>query len=257
MKKRIWVGFAVVAVVILVSQWLVPWLPVGDASKRQLLGKRVKFDSTDEVTLVGSLYKPRIGVGGKAGVVVMLSPYAETRQVYADLAVMLKQAGVGVLTVDVRGSGETGTGASFGPESVRQLPDDAESALRYVRSLRWVDSRRLALLGTGVTANTAVLTAGRDRGLVGLVLISGVFSDEAKELVKQRDFPPLLIFASFQDEAPTYAGKEMRDLSSQPATRLEVYINAGIGSQILFSYDSPEMKKLIVDWLKKRFSEVS
>jgi predicted acyl esterase len=256
-KKKVLVGLAVIVVVLFFSHWITPWLPIGFESKRQLTGDRVTFKSEDGVTLVASVYKPKVGVAGKVPMVVMLSPYAESRHVYADLAVMLKKEGIGVLTVDVRGSGETGADESFGPEAIRQLPADARASLDYARALRWVDANRLALLGTGVTANTVVLTAVEENSLAGLVLISGVFSEEAKELVRRPDFPPLLLFSSYQDEAPTYALQELKELSQHPATRFEVYFNAGIGSQVLFSYDSPEMKKLIVRWLRQRFAEGS
>jgi len=77
------------------------------------------------------------------------------------------------------------------------------------------------------------------------------------DLVRNSPDLPILVVVSFQDALAGSQAKEIYDSSTNEKSHIEVYMNAGEGSQIWFSHVTFEMAKFITDWLWKQFSEVT
>jgi uncharacterized protein len=102
---------------------------------------------------------------------------------FLDLAQAVRRAGWNAVAFDYRGSW-----GSPGVFRFSQNLEDAEAVLVYLRdptnaARLGVDPRRIVLMGHSMGGWVAVQTASRDRGLMGLVLIS------AADVGKQADWP--------------------------------------------------------------------
>lgn len=87
-----------------------------------------------------------------------------------DLAQALRRVGWNVLTFTYRGA--WGSGGNF---SLRGALDDSQAALDFARSAQGaklgIDPRRIVIGGHSMGAGIAVLTAARNQGIAGLVLL--------------------------------------------------------------------------------------
>ena len=214
--------------------------------------KLISIKAEDGKHLAAHLYLPVTKNNSKLPGVVLLGPFLETRLTYDRVDSALAHSGMLVLSVDVRGSGESeGSGGDFDPSFVRDLPRDAKAALDYLASLPQVDSKRLAVLGTGITARAAVLGAGTDKNVRAVVLVSAALDSVGLAVIRQTPFRAVLTICSFQDAYAGAQAKLISEASQHRNSEIKVFMNAGEGSEIWWSHARPEMALYIIDWLSK------
>lgn len=89
---------------------------------------------------------------------------------FRQIADTLSRLGIAVLRLDDRGTGASGGHA--GGSTTADFADDIEDALRWLRSVKDIDSTRLALLGHSEGGVVAPLVAARGVALKGMVLLA-------------------------------------------------------------------------------------
>jgi dipeptidyl aminopeptidase/acylaminoacyl peptidase len=128
----------------------------------------VRFPTFDGGLVPAWLYRPR-DVAGPTPVVVSVhgGPEAQELPVYRGLYQYLLSRGVGVLAPNIRGS--TGYGLAYQRLIYRDWGGgelrDVEAAARHLRSLRWVDGRRLAIMGVSFGGFVVLSALARLPGL--------------------------------------------------------------------------------------------
>lgn len=178
--------------------------------------------------------------------VILLHMLGSDRTVWDDtgLAQTLVENGYVVLSVDMRGHGETGNNIDWA-----LVPEDLRRVWKHFTSLETVDPQRTAVLGASIGANLALTTAADQPMIRSAILLSpgldyrGVSTEGPMEVYGSR---PILIVASEED---TYAADSSRSLAdlAQGESQLEMYAGAGHGTQMFNA--QPGLTVLILNWL--------
>ena len=208
--------------------------------------RRLSVTAADGVRLAGLFYPPdAIPAPG----ILLLHMAERQKEDWVFLASRLQEAGYGVLAVDLRGHGE-----SQGEMDWAAMPDDALRSWAALLAQPEVDSARCAVVGAGLGANLALVTAAADPSVTAMVMLSpgledhGVGTEDAISAYGDR---PALIVASQDDLSAAESALTLHELAQTPPV-LVLYPSAGHGTEMLAR--QPDLIPLIVSWLTAQFS---
>lgn len=206
--------------------------------------ENITIAGAEDLPLQATLYTPggaRPGPG-----VILIHMLGSDRQVWDDngLANTLVENGYAVLSVDMRGHGETGSSIDW-----PLAPEDLQRAWDHFTSLETVDPQRTAVIGASIGANLALVTGADQPAIRTVILLSpgldyrGVATEGPLEKYGPR---PILIVASEED---VYAADSSRTLATlaQGESQLEMYDGAGHGTRMF--NPQPELSGVILTWL--------
>jgi len=159
--------------------------------------ENITIAGAGELSLKATMYTPS-GSGPLPGV-ILLHMLGSDRQVWDDngLANTLVENGYAVLSVDMRGHGETGSSIDW-----PLAPEDLQRAWDHFTSLETVDPQRTAVIGASIGANLALVTGADQPAIRTVILLSpgldyrGVATEGPLEKYGPR---PILIVASEED----------------------------------------------------------
>ena len=231
---------AVIVAAILAAALLVP---LGAA------GRSVTFRTDDGATLAGTWYEPSSRIGPAVILVHMLH---RSRRDWEELASRLAAEGIGTLTFDLRGHGES-SGPAPGDGQLAVFQQDVAAARRFVASRPDVQPRRIGVGGASLGAALAVLDAAQTPGISSLALLSA--STEYRGLridAAMKKYAGRVLFV-YSDDDP-YAQRSARDLSKVQgptgSTRETLALHhAGHGTSMLTA--DPNLLAALVDWFKR------
>ena len=167
---------------------LVRWL----TSQVKNIGRvrAVSFKTEDGWTIYGNFRFPDdLGQRseGVPGVVIAPGARSDRFGLYAFEVEMAKR-GVAVLSIEMRGRGQSRGGEAVESEEVRALWRDTlqasihldtKGAVEFLASQQGIDSQRLGVMGVSIGTKSAILGTAGDSRVKTLVLISAYGSDEA------------------------------------------------------------------------------
>lgn len=227
------------------------WLAVLASSRAtaQTGGTPVQLLTEDGVPLAASYYEPS---RPSAPAVALFHMLTRSRHDWDDLAARLHAEGFAVLTVDLRGHGESGVDPSGSQADLLPMRLDAKAARLFLKAQTRVDSGRLAIVGASIGANLAVIDASTDPAVRTVVLLSAgldyrnLRTDGALRAFGNR---PALLVASSDD---AYALRSAGRLASAGGGARQVHVvdNAGHGTVMLGRI--PDLLPLVVDWLRTK-----
>ena len=176
------------------------------------------------------------------------------RQSWEGLASDLVDAGIQVLTFDLRGFGESGARP---PEREayqamrRQWPSDVDAAYAYLLGQEGVNGSRVAVAGASCGVGLAADLATRNPEIQALVALSGPMSDAAKSYLMAT--PGLAIFGAAAEDDDLVASapaavKAAVEASNNPHSMLKMH--AGTEHGIPMFDKNPDLEPAIVSWLK-------
>ncbi|MCE9602249.1 MAG: alpha/beta fold hydrolase [Gemmatimonadetes bacterium] len=90
---------------------------------------------------------------------------------FRQIADTLARRGIAVLRLDDRGVGESG--GVFGTATTQDFADDAEDAMRWLKTLHDIDSTRVAIVGHSEGGIIAPMVAARGTRLAAMALMAG------------------------------------------------------------------------------------
>jgi alpha-beta hydrolase superfamily lysophospholipase len=205
--------------------------------------QRVTFRTDDGITLAGTWYEPS---SQPAPAVILVHMLQKSRRDWDQFASRLAGEGIGALTFDLRGHGES----SGGPQDYAAMVQDVRTARRFLGSRSDVTPTRIGLAGASIGATLAVLAAADDPGIVSVALLSpttdyrGLRIDGA---LKKYGARPLLLIASDDDG---YAWRSVRDLQKASGARETILLSrAGNGTNMLAS--DPDLMGRLVEWFRR------
>jgi formylglycine-generating enzyme required for sulfatase activity/dienelactone hydrolase len=230
----------------------------------------VDLRASDGIRLRASYF-----AAGKPGPgVLLLHQINRQRKVWDDLARQLAAAGINVLTLDMRGFGESGGIPYDQPAAAEQRkkwPDDLDTAFHYLVSQPGVERDVIGLGGAGgLGVGNAVKVARRHSAEVkSLVLLSGETLQDGLQFLRQSAGLPELFVVDDNDEyPPTVEAMELlyvtasnpgRKLVHYPAAKeapwrwYEIFdvgkvpATGGHGTDMFKVH--PELRGIIVEWL--------
>ncbi len=218
--------------------------PSGGAQPQDSGTQRVTFATTDGVTLVGTYYAP---AGTAAPGLVLIHMVDGRRTDWNSLAAILQGQGYAVLSLDLRGHGE-----SSGTQEWGKMADDVTVAYRFLSGQPEVDPAHLALVGASIGANLALNFAASEPAVKSLVLLSpgldyrGVKTEAAMKAYGAR---PVLFIASKTDTYAAQSVDALAKLAQGKKQQVQTYENAGHGTQMLGQADG--LEDLVLNWLQE------
>ncbi|MGA8764750.1 MAG: alpha/beta fold hydrolase, partial [Candidatus Sulfotelmatobacter sp.] len=186
--------------------------------------------------------------------VLLLHQCNRQRKVWDALARQLAAAGVNVLTMDLRGFGESG-GDRFDPalpEKAAQLQQhwasDIDIAFQYLQSQPGVQREVIGVGGASCGVQNSVQTARRHPEVKSLVLLSGNTDMKGRQFLRDAAKLPVFFAVADDDEFPPsiLSIEWLYALSADPEKKFVHYATGGHGADMFPVH--PELPALIVDW---------
>ena len=220
----------------------------------------------------GTVLKATFFAAGAPGPGVLLFHQSNrARKSWDDVAARLAEAGIHVLTIDMRGHGETGGAPDADVTRAKQLRlGDLDAAFAFLTSQPGIDRGVIGLGGAGAEGvDNSVRTAMRHPvAIKSLALLSGeTFADGLRFLRDATRLPALYVMADDDEYPPTVEAMELTYVThGSPSKRLVHYAAAqeapwlwyeptdvgrvpahgGHGTDLFAGH--PELPGLVVQW---------
>src|SRR5579863_641659 len=209
----------------------------------------VDLTANDGTNLKGSYFS-----AAKAGPgVLLLHQCNRQRKVWDGVARQLASAGINVLTLDLRGFGESGgsSPSELTPQQAatqaRNWPSDIDVAFQYLKSQAGVSPDFIGVGGASCSVNNSVQTAIRHPEIKSLVLLSGGTDLKGREYLRKTSAPVFFAVADDDEFPPTLELIEwLYVLTRNPGKKLVHYKTGGHGADMFPVH--PELPETIVDW---------
>ncbi|NOY79122.1 MAG: alpha/beta hydrolase [Calditrichaeota bacterium] len=210
----------------------------------------VKIQSSDNWELKGDFYRPIPRVKQAPGL-LLLPAFGGNRTAYKETAPFFQKKGYAVLTVDLRGMGESRQKNSKGRiPNLKGINDDVQAAINFLASRKETNAARLGVLAASTICNAAVHAVDHDSRIKAVVLLSGEYDSTATQLLTSADFPPSLIVASYDDKIAIQNAASLRDKLGNPKSKVHLFLNAGHGLNMFWSPSGKELGDLMVKWFE-------
>ena len=225
-------------------------------SRNWVLQKRsnvvpVTLHSSNSWELKGDFYKP-LNKGEKAPGLLLLPTFNESRTSYVKTAPFFQKKGYAVLTLDLRGIGESKQKNAQEVPNLKGIEDDIAVGLDYLSGQKGVDANRVGILAASTVCNAAVHTIDHRKNIRAVVLLSGQYDSTATALLTSPDFPPSLIVASYDDKIAIRNAVKIRDrLPDDSKNQVKLFLNAGHGLQMFWSMEGEALGNLVLNWFQK------
>ncbi len=205
--------------------------------------QRLTLRADDGVQIAATWYEPHIRPGPAVILVHMLQ---KSRRDWDALANSLSAAGIGALTFDLRGHGDS-QGSSQDHAAMLQ---DLRAAKRFLTSRNDVTQGRIGIVGASLGATLAAMLAAEDPAVRTVALLSPSLDYRGLRIepsMRKLGARPVLLVASSED---AYALRSARELQKDAKTReLQMLTSAGHGTTMLTR--SPELVSTLVDWFRR------
>ena len=212
----------------------------------------LSLETFDLVELWGSFESPE-GIPAPIPAALLLHGYCETRSVWNDLKERLLLEGWAVMTLDLRGHGQSRlrnreelSAAEIWRTDSRQFPLDVEPALDWLKSQPRLDSNRIAVIGSDIGANLALVAAGRFPEVGSAVAINPVLDEALAMAGTAREFSPRMAHLIVPDRE---TGQAVREFITG-ASRITV---STVQGGTLRSLAAPNTIDEIVRWLRDTY----
>jgi len=210
----------------------------------------VDLTASDGTKLKATFYgasKPGPGV-------LLLHQCNRQRKVWDGLAQQLAASGINVLTLDLRGFGESGgiPADKATPQEAqaaqRKWPGDIDLAYQYLISQPGANGNRIGAGGASCGVNNSIQTARRHPEVKSLVLLSGPTDLNGRNFLRNDKNVPVFFAYADDDEFPDsiLAIQWLYSITADPAKKLVSYPTGGHGADIFPKH--PELPQQIVDW---------
>ena len=212
----------------------------------------VELKAPDGLSLKGTYFS-----AGKPGPgALLLHQCNRQRKVWDDLAARLAAAGFHVMTVDLRGYGDSsGTPVdNLTPQEApvvfnEKFPTDVETAYQYLVSQPGVTRDNIAVGGASCGVNQSVHVAANHPEVKALVLLSEGTDAGGRQFLRTSAKMPL--FMAVADDDPDLGVTEIMQwlftLSSNPANKFVRYSTGGHGVEMFDAHK--ELPGMIVAWV--------
>jgi dienelactone hydrolase len=188
--------------------------------------------------------------------VLLLHQCNRQRAIWDGLAQRLAAAGIHVLTMDLRGFGDSaGDRFDKAPPAVQtkqqtQWPGDIDAAFRYLSSQPNVARDVIGVGGASCGVNNSVQTARRHLEVKSLVLLSGTTDLEGRKFLRSGRPVPTFLALADDDEFPqsVLTTQWLHSVTATPEKALVHYAKGGHGADMFTLH--PELVASIVDWYR-------
>lgn len=231
---------------------LVTFLILISAFQDKLISKQdILFKTKDKLSIYGSFYESTDGKSKLPGI-LLLHQFRSDRNEWDSYAKELAQSGYLVLSIDLRGHGQSDSI----PELVEilnnpnQSPLEVESAIDMLKNHPKVDPKRIAVMGGSVGGNLAAVAAGSN--WVNLAICISGKSSAVKKLAANQDnfeFKNTMFVAASKDGKREFYANEMGKNSKGEN---EILIDSSSSAHGVSMLKNEKIKDKIYRWLKAK-----
>jgi pimeloyl-ACP methyl ester carboxylesterase len=206
----------------------------------------------DLVNLQATLDLPG-GVPAPIPAVLLLHGFGEDRSVWNDFKKTLLDRGLAVMTIDLRGHGDSKTknGQSIvaAPDwrtSPHEFPLDLDAAITWLKTQTRINSNKIAVIGVDVGANLALIASGKYQQVKTVVAVNPNLMEGQELAGSAQDYRPhsALIVTLTEAEGNTLKA------AVQPPVQIRVVPQAGGTVSWL---QNKQVSDAINQWLKDTF----
>lgn len=206
-------------------------------------GERVSFVTSDGVNIVGSYYD------GGDNSVILLPILGGKRSDYNNFAEFLQKKNYTVLSIDMRGNGDSGSGGLTAIDYTKSV-NDVAAAKAFILG-RGKSPQGVSIIGASIGANIALKYATGDSSIRSIVLLSPGLDYQGITVMDKIVYysGPLLLVAAQDD---SFSASTVRALSTaDPHAQFKIYDSGGHGTALLSTTD---VRNLILGFLQKVYS---
>lgn len=226
-------------------------------------GERVVFTSEDGVLLVGSYYKPKIGTNNSTPSVILLHMLGVDRSTWDKFAQELSKNGYAVLSVDLRGHGEsikqgnhTISYQSFMPKNFKNMTLDVKAAKKYLIDQRNANPNQISIIGASIGANLALNYAALDSSINSVILLSpGLNYRGISTLDTIMKYKGPIYIATAEDDSDSAKDSKILCEKITCAENLKIFENTNVhGTEMLSDkMVGSKLQNIILSWLDSTF----
>jgi pimeloyl-ACP methyl ester carboxylesterase len=210
------------------------------------------FRTFDLVDLHASFEMPA-GVPAPVPAVLLLHGYGEDRSVWKEFARQLLERGWAVMSLDMRGHGESslknGAPIQLSRESrvsPHDFPVDLDPALDWLKARPRINTQKIVVIGSDVGANLALIASGKFPEVRTVVAIRPNLTESLAMAGSAQDFHPRSALIIVSDEAE---GNRMKAMVQAPSRVLVKSIADGTRQSVADS----QTAEAIFQWLRDTF----
>ena len=219
----------------------------------------VEYNTDDGMVMKGNLYIPKSKE--KVPVVILLHSLGGTQKNWGNLPYELTSKGYAVLNLDLRGHGQSIYNRkmqrrywqNFNSDIFKKYPRDIVLGIDNLKNYKQLDLSRIALVGSGIGANTACVVAALKKNQIKTIVIISPTEKFYGEsiLLKLVDYGnrPVLAIAGENDRLSVSAVNKIEKIAQGEYKKI-IYSKGGSG--ILLYKNKPELMTEIVNWLDGR-----
>jgi pimeloyl-ACP methyl ester carboxylesterase len=211
-----------------------------------------EFQTFDLVRLKASYELPQ-GVPAPIPAVLFLHGYGENRAVWDDFRKQMLQRGWAVMSVDLRGHGESLTKnqrpMQASPEwrnNPREFPLDVGPALDYLKKQPRLNSSKIVIVGYDIGANLALVASGKFREVRTVVAVNPNPNESLSMAGSSQDFVPRSAMVVTETAAQSDA---LKPYVKAPFRSLIQPVSGGT-TQV---FQSKALADAIFQWLKESY----
>ena len=222
--------------------------------------RAVSFETKDNWTIHGNLrYPDDLGKSARrVPAVVQVSGARSNRYSMYRFEEEFSRRGFAVLSIELRGRGQSMQGESFDSEEVFEVREnllaspfelDTEGAIDFLAALEGIDADQIAIVGEARGTRSALLAAEGDPRVKAMILISAYEADDRmQQAALSLDIPMLLIDTETNWAKPgTLAVHEW-------ASNSQLMIYPRLGHSHHIRYFHPQMVGLMGDFLERKLA---
>ncbi len=212
-------------------------------------GKTVSFQTVDQYTIVGTVWKNEKSTKPP---VILVHQLGRDRHSFDSFAKKLFSDGFTVLSFDMRGHGESTrkNGAnisftSFTENDWKQLPHDMNAAAGFL------DADKTFIVGASIGANATLQYAADHPFMSGMVLLSPGINYRGVDvtLATKKSTVSMLVIASKEDSYSANSSQSIFSTAPISEKKLLLVENAGHGTDMFLK--KPELMDEILGWLNE------
>ena len=221
------------------------------AAKEAASPQVLDLTATDGIKIKVSYFS-----AGKPGAgVLLLHQCDHDRKIWDGLAQQLAGAGINVVTMDLRGYGDSGdkphgpvgAGPIEPPEEMQKWPGDIDLAFQYLKSRPEVKPDQIGVGGGSCGVDNAVQTAIRHPEVQSLVLLAGSTDLKGRQFLRQSKLPVFFAVADDDQYPPMVDVTEfLYTISASPGKTFAHYQTGHHAAEIFAVH--PDLPAAIVKW---------
>jgi pimeloyl-ACP methyl ester carboxylesterase len=210
------------------------------------------FQTFDLVELHASFDLP-VGVPAPIPAVLLLHGYGEDRSVWRNFTQQLLGRGWAVMSLDLRGHGESKTRNKASLQAApawrtdpHAFPVDLDPALDWLKARPRIDTQKIVVIGVDVGANLALIASGRFPEVRTAVAIKPNLMESLAMAGSAQDFQPRSALIVVSDEAE---GNRIKALVKAPS---RVLVSSVAGGSAQATADK-QITDAVFQWLRETF----